>query len=293
VKNFLYFSPRNLNEVLALLETFGKNTYLMAGGIDLLVRMKNGEINPDCIIDLKGIPQLNYIEYDGNMGLKIGALLSIADIGKNPLLSNQYSALVEAASNIGSVQIRNKGTIGGNLCNASPSADLAPPLIVMDATVRIFGKAGEKVISLEDFFLGPGKTVLQDGEIVTEIQIPKPPIESGVTYLKFSRRRGLDLAIVGVACLLAINSDNHCELARIAMGAVAPTPLRAKKAETLMAGEKINDELIEKVAKIAAEEAKPISDIRASADYRMGIIKVLVKRAIRISMTKIESSVSR
>jgi carbon-monoxide dehydrogenase medium subunit len=286
MKNFRYFSPRNLNEVLSLFDGLHKNIYIMAGGTDLLVRMKNREINVDGIIDLKRIPHLNYIEYDDKSGLKIGACSSIADVQKNPHLLAQYGALVEAASSIGSVQIRNKGTIGGNLCNASPAADLAPPLIVMDATVRIFGKAGERVVRLEDFFLGPGKPILQEGEILTEVQVPKLRPASGATYLKFSRRGGLDLAIVGVACLLVVNNDSRCELARIAMGAVAPTPVRAKKAEILMTGEKINNELIEEVSKIAAEEAKPISDIRASADYRREIVKVLVNRCIRKSMKR-------
>jgi CO/xanthine dehydrogenase FAD-binding subunit len=288
MKNFQYFSPKTLNEVIALLESFGENAFVMAGGTDLLVRMKNGEKNPACLIDLKGIPKLEHIDYGDNEGVKIGALSSIADIEKHPCLIKYYSALAEAASSIGSAQIRNKGTIGGNLCNASPSADMAPPLIVMDAVFRTFGKAGERVIRSEDFFMGPGKTILQSCEVLTEIQVPRPPVKSGAAYLKFSRRGGLDLAIVGVACLLAVSRGSCCERARISMGAVAPTPLRAKKAETLMTGEKISDELIEEAAEVASQEAKPISDIRASANYRIEIIKTLVRRAIRISMRRLE-----
>ena len=289
MNNFRYFSPRNLNEALALLEELGENAFIMAGGTDLLIRVKKREINPVCIIDLKRIPQLDSILYDDNTGLKIGALASIADIEKNSLISNQYGALAEAASSIGSVQIRNKGTIGGNLCNASPSADLAPPLIVMNATIRILGKAGERTIKVEDFFLSPGKTVLKHDELLTAVQVPNLPLRSSATYLKFSRRGGMDLAIVGVASLLAINADSKCELARIAMGAVAPTPLRAKKAETLITGKKISDEVTEEVAQTASEEAKPISDIRASANYRREIIRVLVKKSISISLQRIES----
>jgi carbon-monoxide dehydrogenase medium subunit len=261
----------------------------MAGGTDLLVGLKNGGINPECLIDLKGIPRLNFIEYDDNSGLKIGALSSIADIEKDPHIRAQYEALYEAALGIGSVQIRNRGTIGGNLCNASPSADLAPPLMVMDAQIRIFSKAGERDLHLDNFFLGPGKTVLQEDEILTEVYVPKLPSRSRATYLKFSRRGGIDLAIVGVACLLVTNRESFCEQARIAMGAVAPTPLRAKKAEALIRGKRITHELIEEAAKIATEEARPISDIRAQANFRREIIKVLVRRAIKICTARIES----
>lgn len=258
----------------------------------MLVRLKNGEINPSCIIDLKGISQLKFIEYEDSLGLKIGALSPITDIEKNPNVLTHYRALAEAASSIGSVQIRNKGTIGGNLCNASPSADLAPPLIVMDATVRTFGKAGDRVFRLEDFFLDPGKTTLEGGEILTELQVPKLCSRSGTTYLKFSRRGGMDLGIVGIACLLVANRESFCELARIAMGAVAPKPIRAKEAETFLIGKRINNELIREVARIAAEEARPISDIRATANFRREIIEVLVQRAIRISMNTIKSRVN-
>jgi carbon-monoxide dehydrogenase medium subunit len=290
MKNFQYILAANLDEALTLMEEFGgKNALIMAGGTDLLVRLKDGEIKPDCIIDLKGISGLAYIECEDNRGLKIGALSSIADVEKSPMLSSEYTALAEAASSIGSVQIRNKGTIGGNLCNASPSADMAPPLIVMGAKVRIVGKTGERISNLEDFFLGPGRTVLRNGEILTEIEVPKPPPLSGAAYIKLSRRDGMDLAIAGVACLLVINSESRCERARITMGAVAPIPLRAKEAEALMIGEKIGGELIEEVAKRAAEEGKPISDVRATANYRREIIEVLVDRAIRESMRRIES----
>jgi carbon-monoxide dehydrogenase medium subunit len=166
---------------------------------------------------------------------------------------------------------------------------MAPPLIVMGAKVRIVGKGGERVSNLEDFFLGPGRSVLRNDEILTEIKVPKPPPLSGAAYLKLGRRGGMDLAIAGVACLLVMDSKSRCQRARIAMGAVAPTPLRAKEAEVLMTGEKIGGELVAEVAKKAAEEAKPISDVRATANYRREVIEVLVKRAIRESMSRIES----
>jgi carbon-monoxide dehydrogenase medium subunit len=286
MKNFRYFSPNDFDEVLSLLEAFGDKAFMMAGGTDLLVRLKNGEIKPECVIDLKRISQLDHIDYDDRKGLRIGALSPIASVEKHPALIKHYKALAEAASSIGSAQIRNKGTIGGNLCNASPSADMAPPLIVMDAAVRTFGKGGERIISLDDFFLGPGKTALHKNEIMIEIQVPKLPPGAGATYLKYSRRGGLDLAIVGVACLLVANKDSYCQRARIAMSAVAPTPVRAKQAETLLIGRKIIDDLIREVAEVASEEAQPISDIRGSASYRKEIIKILVKRSLLINIGK-------
>jgi len=288
VRNFRYLSPKSLNEALSLLEEGNEaNTYIIAGGTDLLIRLKNGEINADSVIDLKAVPLLSDIKYDQRIGLRIGALSSIASIEKYPTFPLEYTALPEAASSIGSAQIRNRGTIGGNLCNASPSGDLAPALIVMDATVEISGEFGQKAVKLEGFFVAPGKTVLKNTEILTEILVPKPCPRSGSAYLKLGRRKGLDLAIVSVACLLAVKNDAYCEVARIALGAVGPTPLRARNAEALMIGKEIDDELIEKVARKAAEEARPISDIRATADYRKEIINVLVRRAINVSMRRV------
>lgn len=280
MKAFDYFSPKNLEETSELLVKYGREAKLMAGGTDLLVKMKDEVVSPGYVVDLKRISGLNKIEFDGTH-LKIGALTHIHEVEVSPFIRRDFEMIAEAASMLGSLQIRNKGTIGGNLCNASPSADLAPPLIALDAIVKIFGKGGDRIERLENFFVGPGATTLSLGEILTEIQIPVPRPNSWGIYLKFSPRRAMDLAVVGVGTLLTLNpSDRACTKARIVLGAVAPTPLRAKKAEQILEGHPIEKNLIYKASDLAAEESRPISDIRGSAWYRREIIKVLVERGI-------------
>ncbi len=287
---FDYFSPETLQETSELLIRYGKETKLMAGGTDLLVRMKDELIHPRYVIDLKHIPSLDQIGLD-ETHLKIGALTHIHDLEISPLIRRDFEMVAEAASMIGSLQIRNKGTVGGNLCNASPSADLAPPLIALGARVKIFGKGGDRFEQLEHFFTGPGATILGPGEILTEIQIPAPQSNSWGIYLKFSPRRAMDLAVVGVGALLMLNpSDSVCRKARIVLGAVAPTPLRAKKAEQILEGHRIEKNLIDKVSSVAAEESSPISDIRGSVWYRREIIKVLVERSITRTFEKSKTS---
>jgi CO/xanthine dehydrogenase FAD-binding subunit len=286
MKAFDYFSPKNLKETSELLIKYGKEAKLMAGGTDLLVRMKDEEVSPRYVIDLKRIHGLNNIEYDGDH-VKIGALTTIHEVEISPLIRKDFEILAEAASVLGSFQIRNKGTIGGNLCNASPSADLASPLIALDGRVKIFGKNGDRVEKLENFFVGPGITILNSDEILIEIQISIPPPNTFGTYLKFSPRRAMDLAVVGVAMLITLNPSNSvCTKARIVLAAVAPTPLRAKKAERILEGNQIEKNLINQVANLATEESSPISDIRGSAWYRKEIIEVLVRRSIIQALEK-------
>jgi carbon-monoxide dehydrogenase medium subunit len=286
MKAFDYFCPKNLEETSELLIKYGKEAKLMAGGTDLLVRMKDEEVSPRYVIDLKRIHDLNNIEYDGDH-VKIGALTTIHEVEISPLIRKDFEILAEAASVLGSFQIRNKGTIGGNLCNASPSADLASPLIALDGRVKIFGKNGDRVEKLENFFVGPGITILNSDEILIEIQISVPPPNTFGTYLKFSPRRAMDLAVVGVAMLITLNPSNSvCTKARIVLGAVAPTPLRAKKAERILEGNQIEKNLINQVANLATEESSPISDIRGSAWYRKEIIEVLVRRSIIQALEK-------
>lgn len=287
MKAFEYFSPRTLEEAFELLTKYGEEGKLMAGGTDLLVGMKNMEVNPKYVIDLKRVPGLNRIDYDVSH-LRIGALTTIHEIEVSPLIKKDFGILTEAASVLGSFQIRNKGTIGGNLCHGSPSADLAPPLIVLDGEGRIIGKSGERIEKLENFFVGPGMTVLNSGEILTEIQIPIPPPNTSGLYLKFSPRKAMDLAVVGVAIMITLNPSNSvCTEVKIALGAVAPTPIRAKEAEKILRGRKIEKDLVREVSNLAAEESKPISDIRGSGWYRKEIIKVLVERGITQALERI------
>jgi len=287
MKNFCYVSPTSLDELFSQAAEWPQQKIrLLAGGTDLLVKMKDDLTNPAALIDLKGIPGLRFIEFTENKALRIGALTKISQIAQDQQIAKIYTALGEAASVIGSVQIRNKGTLGGNLCNGSPSGALAPPLIAFSANARIIGPQGERTLPLQDFYLGPGRTAIEASEVLREVFLPPPPAGAGACYLKFCRRGGMDLALVGVACFLCMGPDKRCISARIVMGAVAPTPLRARQAEQFLHGKTIDQALSLKAADLASQEASPITDIRATADYRREIIRVLVNRALMLSLTR-------
>lgn len=287
MKPFSYFSPRTLREAVELLIQHGQEAKILAGGTDLLVEMKEGIVAPQYVIDLKNIPALNQIRLEDHY-LKIGSLATVHEIEVNPSVRQYAGVLAQAASLLGSPQIRNKGTIGGNLCHASPSADLAPPLLALDGKVGMIGKNGERMEDLEKFFIGPGMTTLKVDEILTEIQVPIPPPGSAGIYSKFSPRQAMNLALVGVATLITLNRDSQiCTGARIALGAVAPTPIRAKKSEKILEGQIIKEELLQEVSHLAAEESRPISDIRGSAWYRKEIIKNLVGQGIAHALERI------
>jgi len=284
MKNLDYIRPDNMDEAIAALRAH-EDPYLLAGGTDLLVGMKANAIRPKCIIDLKGIPSMDSIEYDA--GFKIGALTTIRDIETSPLIRDKLPALSEAAGTLGSIQIRNRATIGGNLCNGSPAADMATILLAMNCGVRIASPDGKKELSLDGFFVGPNKTVLAKDEVLSEIIIPKDVERCRGTYLKHGPRRAMDIGIVNVAILLDADFESlYCNRITIALGAVAPTPIRAKKAEAQVNGKPLTSGLIREVAEIASGEAKPISDFRASAGYRRELVKSLIVRGINHIMEK-------
>jgi len=278
---FEHLEARTVGEACSLLSKYKGEAVFIAGGTDLVVSMKRREIHPKYLINIKTIPELDYIHYNGE-GLRIGALATIHDIESSPIIREGFPVLAAAAHQIGSPHIRNVGTIGGNLCNASPAADTAPALIGLGARAKIMGPDGERIIALEEFFVGPGESVLQDSEMLTEIQIPNPPPNTRGVYLKLPARTSIDIAVVGVAVIITLDSkDINIVDARIVLGAVAPTPVRARKAEDIMKGKAIDQRLIEEVSQAAAEEAKPISDVRGSDGYRKEIVKVLTSRALK------------
>jgi carbon-monoxide dehydrogenase medium subunit len=279
MKNFDYIRPGNMDEAIAALRA-NDNACVLAGGTDLLVGLKTNSVRPKCIIDLKGIPNINSIEY--NDGFKFGTLATVRDIETSPLLREKIPALCEAAATLGSIQIRNRATIGGNLCNGSPAADMAAILLAMNCEVKIVSPDGEKKLILDQFFAGPGITALARDEVLSEIIIPKEIQSYKGVYLKHGPRRAMDIGIVNIAILL--NADfksRRCNRIAIALGAVAPTPIRAKKAEALLEGRPLKTELIREAAETASSEAKPISDFRASAGYRLELIKSLVAKGIQ------------
>jgi aerobic carbon-monoxide dehydrogenase medium subunit len=284
VPEFEYLSPQSVQEACALLMQHGDKAKVLAGGSDVLVKMKDGLIAPAYLVSLKKLDGLKEIRYERGKGIVIGARATHNELMSNNLLQEKYGSVCEAAHTMAADQIRNIGTVGGNLVNAVPSADLPPILIALDAQARIVGPSRERTITLENFFLGPGKTVLENGEILAEIIIPDQPT-TGSNYIKFGLRRAGALAVVGVASSVTV-SDGTCQDVRIVLGAVAPTPIRARRAENILRSKKISPELINEAGKIAAEESKPINDIRGSIEYRRNLVDVLTRRSLKAAIEK-------
>jgi carbon-monoxide dehydrogenase medium subunit len=289
--DFSYYAPTSLSEACRLLSEAKGQAKPLAGGTDLLVQMRQNLVKPQSLVDLKKINQLKGIEYINGQGLRIGALVTHSELLQDQRVLTYYPILSQSAQTIGSVQIRNKGTVGGNLCHAVPSADLAPPLLVLNAQIIIQGIKDKRVIPLDQFFSGPNQTVLKEDEIVEEILVPPLPPRSGAIYLKHGIRRAMEIAIAGVAVLIVLEPDKEkCAEARIALGAVAPTPLRIIEAEKNLKGKKVGREEIDQAATIAATQAQPITDLRGSAEYRREIVKVLTARAIQAAVEKASAS---
>jgi carbon-monoxide dehydrogenase medium subunit len=278
--DFEYLAPKTLGEACNLLSELGKGAKIMAGATDLIPPMKDKVLSAEYLIDIKKVPGLNYLEFDPVEGLKIGALTTLRTIETSALVKEKNPALAHAAKVIASPQIRTKGTMVGNICNASPSCDAAPILLVQGAKILVQGPNKERQISIGDFFVGVKKTSLEPGEIVTGIVIPPLEANEKAAYLKHAVRKAMDLAIIGVAAKLKIENGT-CTDAKIALGAVAITPIRAKKAEEVLIGKKLTDALIEEASVAAMNGCNPISDIRASAEYRKDMIRVFTKRAIK------------
>jgi len=281
-----YFAPESIQEAILLLSKYAERAKIIAGGTDLLVQMRKEATLPDFLINIGGICNLDYINYDETNGLMIGALTTISSLESSTLIQRKFSILARTASKLGTPVIRNRATIGGNICNAAPSADISPALIVLDAKVRIVGADGEKTVSIEDLFTGPGQTIIKPDQMLTEIQIPDLPPQSGGVYIKQTRRQGVDLAVAGVAALVTMEG-NILRDVKIALGAVAPTPIRAKSAEGILEGKRLDDRLLEEADQAASHESSPIDDVRSSADYRRKLVTALVKRAVRQAVQQV------
>ncbi len=285
---FEYHAPTSLPEALDLLAKYDGKARVFAGGTDLLVSMKKREVLPEHLISLKGIAELKDIHHDRKEGMKIGALVTLGEIEHSKIVKDHFSVLWDAVQVMASPQIRSLGTVGGNLCSAEPSADTAPPLIVLDASVEIISIQGKRKVLVENFFKGPGESVLQPAEILTQISIPEALEKSGGTYLKLMRRAAMDLGQVGVAVCLSFDSEKKiCRGAKIALGAVGSTPIRALEAEQILLNKEINETVGKEAGKIAAQEANPRSSIRASKEYRKEMIEVLTKRAVMAAYNRV------
>jgi carbon-monoxide dehydrogenase medium subunit len=278
IRDFEYLTPKTLKEALTLWDKCGDEGKVIAGGQSLLVLMRQGLVAPKYLIDIKGISELNYIKSDAKVGLRIGALTTHRAIEKSPLIRKGFAVLAEMENRLASIQTRNWGTIGGNICHADPAGDPAPVLIALKATLTIAGLKGERNMAVEDFSLDYFETALEPGELLAEIQVPAAPPHTGTAYTKFNIIQS-DLATVGVAVSVTLGSgDGICQDIRIALGAAAPTAMRAKKAEAAVRGKKITDNLLKEAGEIASTEVEPIADIVASEEYRRELVKVLVNR---------------
>jgi CO/xanthine dehydrogenase FAD-binding subunit len=276
---FEYYEPKTLDAALSLLAEKGEATHVLAGGTDLLVKMNHGLLKPKAIIAIKGIQGLHQIRFHAKKGLTIGATALLAEVASHHDIRRHYPAVAYAAQETANVQIRNMGTVAGNLCNAAPSADNAPTLMAMGAEVTLASLKGERRLPLDQFFKGPGLTAVEPGEMMTSIFVPVPPPKSGASYKHLSARGKVDISGVCVAAMVTLNGAG-CREARIVLGAVAPTPMRATKAEGLLRGQPWTSELAEKAGDMAAKASKPISDVRASAAYRKKMVSVLTRRAL-------------
>jgi carbon-monoxide dehydrogenase medium subunit len=278
-----YLFPHDLEECLTALSAWEGRGRLVAGGTDLVVQMKEGRTRfhyPDMVVNLSGISGLKGIEFSAAEGLRIGAGATMADVADSPAVRERFPALAEGAGVVGSRQTMNMGTIGGNVCNAAPSADTAPPLLVYDARAVIVGREGRRAVPLDQFFAGPGATTLEHGEVLAELRLPTPPAGTGAAYQRHTPRKQMDIAVVGVGALLTLDGG-RVSRARIALGAVAPTPLRAAAAEAVLEGNQLSDELIASAANAAAAASSPITDIRATAEYRRHLVRVMTDRMLR------------
>jgi len=282
MKNFEYKKVHTLEEAFHLLGQHQEKAMILAGGTDLLVKMRNKTLKPEILVDIKGIPGLDEIRYDPVEGLHLGALASIHRLETCPIILEKFPAISEAAGYLGSFQIRSRATLGGNLCHASPAGEMAPCLISLGAKLRIAGSAGERWVLLEDFFTDPGKTVLQRDELLTTVQVPTPPAQTGCQYTKYGIRKAMDLAIVGVAVVLTLDEEkDKCREVKIALGAVGPIPMRAKKGEARLRGQKMDEASIAEASLLASQEAQPITDIRASAEYRRKMVQALTQKTLK------------
>lgn len=280
LSEFAYCEPETIQEACSLLFGSEGKARLLAGGTDLLVKMKRGLEKPASLISFSKIGEFRDIQVAGADLINIGALTTISQLADSSIINEKVGILGRAARMMALPQVRNRATIGGNLCNASPAADMPPVLIALNCQVKTVCLTAERTIPLEKFFLGPGQTVLQQGEILTGINVPVPSLHSGASYQRLSPRHN-DLATASAAAVIVMHSDGRtCKEARIVLGAVAPTVIRCYQAEQVLRGKIIDEELNRKAAEAASEVCQPVSDIRASAGYRKEIIRVLVKRAI-------------
>lgn len=281
LNHFEYFAPKNTGEACELAGRLGNDAKVLAGGTDLLLMMKEKMIKPHYLIDINGVPELSGISYEAGKGAVIGSATKISEIEHSDLIREKYYALQQAAGELGSAQVRAMATIGGNSCHASPAAETPTPLVALGAKVLLTSNGGERQLPLEDFILGNRKTALEDGELLTKFMLPEPAPRSASRYGYIGLRDAMEIDAVNMAVNLVLDTDGQTvKDLRLVMGSVAPRPLISAEVPPLLMGQKFDDALVEKAAAAACAEAKPISDIRASAEYRREMVTVLARRLL-------------
>ncbi len=277
---FEYFEPTTIGEGVELLTRYGPEASLLAGGTDLVVKLRQRTVRPLAVISLGGLPELKKLEWGSDGSLEIGAMKTLTEIENSIALAKDFDLIRQGAGAVSSPQVRNVATLGGNCCNASPAADTVPGLMAAGASARIVGHSGTRLLPLDDFFIGPGKNALLRDELLAGFRVPPPTPRTGGVYKKYAPRGEVDMAIVGVAAKLTLDRSHHVQEVRIVLGGVAPTPVRARRAEEMLLGQRLKEELIAEAARLAADESRPISDQRASAPYRKEMVRVWTRHTL-------------
>lgn len=283
---FAYVAPTSVAEAVKALNKYGDKARPLAGGTDILVQTRAGRYDLDAIIDVKEIPELVAVKMDSR-GLRVGAAAPCYQIYENEAVAKAYPGLIDAASLIGGIQIQSRASLGGNLCNASPSADSIGPMIVHKGVATIAGPGGTREVPVEDFCTAPGKTVLKRGEFLVSISFPKPPAGFGAAYERFIPRNEMDIAVVGVGSSVVLDaSGKKIKSARIALAAVGPTPIYAAAASDFLAGKAANEDSVSQAAAMARAAARPIGDMRGTIEQRKHLVEVLTRRTLMKSIER-------
>ncbi len=290
---FEYLAPQSIAEACEMLAEHGGEAKLMAGGTDLVIMMRRREVVPLYVIGLKRVPELDFIREEKDGALTIGAMATSWSVQSSPAIRRRYGFLAQTAADIGSIENLHVSTIGGNLCDGLPCVDFPAPLLTLGATVKLVSRKGERIVSLDGFFLGYQKTVVEPDELLTEIHIPPQNHHHGGAYIKFHDRHAIDITTSGAAAFITLDSDGKtAREAKIALTTSAPVPLRVKGAEAVLRGRKLSEEAIEEAARIASEEASPRTSWRSTAEFRAGLVRVLAQRALRQAWSEATTSLA-
>ena len=291
MRDFAYIAANTVSEAVTLLDEKGQAARVLAGGTDLIVQVREARRDVDWMIDIKSIPEVNVLDYNADTGLTLGAAVECYKVYAVDEICNAYPGLIDATKIIGGTAIQGRAAVGGNLCNASPAADCIPPLIVLNASCVIAGPNGERELPVEQFCTGPGQTALENGEMLVSLKIPAPASNSSSFYLRFIPRNEMDIAVVGAGASVTLDDAKQTIVsARIALAAVAPTPLFAEEASALLAGREVSDAAIDEAARAAQAIARPISDMRGTAEQRTHLVGVLTRRALNGAIERIRDT---